>query len=125
MDEQVAEKASPKWSSRRRPPTTTDEAQGWLPNLKACMASWTVDGNDKARPTLTVFWAGPTAVKAVVNDKRTGMQLWGLGTSLPAALEALDALLGAPEVPWEKPLGRKARGDLGSLLERLLAAEKA
>lgn len=86
------------------------------PSLTAAMAAWTVDADPAARPTLTVFWAGATCVKAVLTDRRTGLQLWASSTRLQGVLGQLDELLSGTEVPWE--VASKGRG--ASALVRLL-----
>lgn len=96
--------------------TTADETTRW-PSLRACLAAWTVDGDPAARPTLTFFYAGPTCVKAVLHDRRAGMQLWATASTVLGVLDALDGLLGGPDVPWETAAAAGPQGLLRKLFE--------
>lgn len=114
MDEQETNdkgKALPPRHSRSK----SAEALRW-PALQACLAAWTVDGDITARPTLTLFFSGPHAVKAVLTDRRSGMQLWAVATSIWGLLDRLDDMLAEPEVPWEIPAAGSANQSLLRML---------
>jgi hypothetical protein len=99
-EEATREEGGPKTPRKAAASARIHDPESW-PAIKATMAAWTVDGDPAARPTLTLFWSGATCVKAVITDRRTGMQLWATATRLAGLLDALDVLLSGPEVPWE------------------------
>lgn len=110
------ERAEGRATRRKGAESPQTPAPSWWPALKAALAAWTVDGDMSRRPTLTIFAAGPTCFKAVLNDRLTGLQLWGTATSLGGLLAHLDETLCGEEVPWEQPTNAGPQSVLAKLL---------
>lgn len=97
----------------KRPDVKTSDEHGGgvdLPGSKVLMkferladllqSSTYDDGTAKGQRCLMLFIDGAT-VRVLAKVQRPPLKLSSIGRSVDEALAALDALLGAPDVPWE------------------------